>query len=73
VYRWRPCARGLREAEIRGHAIGIFETLLDPKSLFLTSNTEVIYVSAWIDLEDGPLVVESPPNALGNVDDFWFR
>ncbi len=27
----------------------------------------------WIDLKDGPMVMETPPNVLGIVDDFWFR
>lgn len=53
--------------------IGIFETLMDSKSLFLTANTESIYYATWIDLKHGPIVVESPPNVLGVVNDFWFR
>jgi hypothetical protein len=32
-----------------------------------------IYTTAWIDLKNGPVVIESPPNTLGIVDDFWFR
>jgi hypothetical protein len=28
---------------------------------------------AWIALKNGPVVIESPPNTLGIVDDFWFR
>ena len=51
----------------------IFETLMDSRSLFLTANTESIYAMAWLDLKDGPVVVESPPNTLGLVDDFWFH
>ena len=27
----------------------------------------------WLDLADGPVVVESPPNTLGMVNDFFFR
>ncbi len=46
---------------------------MDSQSLFLTGNTESIYTVTWLDLKDGPLVVESPPNVLGIVDDFWFR
>jgi hypothetical protein len=65
--------KGLREAGVTGNTIGIFETLLDPKSLFLTGNTETLYVTAWLDLKNGPVVVESPPNSLGIMDDFWFR
>ncbi len=51
----------------------IFESLMDSRSLYLTANTESIYAIAWLDLEHGPIVVESPPNTLGLVDDFWFR
>ncbi len=51
----------------------IFETLMDSRSLFLTANTESIYAMAWLNLKSGPVVVESPPNTLGLVDDFWFH
>jgi hypothetical protein len=51
----------------------IFESLMDSRSLFLTANTESIYAIAWLNLKNGPIVVESPPNTLGLVDDFWFR
>jgi hypothetical protein len=53
--------------------VAIFETLMDSKSLWLTANSESIYASSWLDLKNGPIVVESPPNSLGLVDDFWFR
>jgi len=40
----------------------------------LTYNTESIYASAFTDLkEQGPVVVETPPNVLGVVDDGWQR
>ena len=51
----------------------IMENLMDSKSLFLTPNTETIYNLMWLDLKNGPLVIESPPNILGIVDDFWFH
>lgn len=64
---------GFKSQGITGNTIGIFEDLMDSKSLFLTPNTESIYCGAWLDLSKGPVVVESPPNTLGIVDDFWFR
>ncbi|WP_429258215.1 DUF1254 domain-containing protein [Paraburkholderia sp. GAS334] len=64
---------GLREVGATGSTIGIFESLMDSKSLFLTANTETVYFWNWMDLKDGPVVVETPPNILGVVDDFWFR
>lgn len=65
--------RGLREVGAVDNTIGVFETLMDSKSLFLTANTETIYFWNWMDLKNGPVVVETPPNILGVVDDFWFR
>ena len=53
--------------------VGIFQNLMDSKSLFLTANTESIYYATLIDLKNGPIVVESPPDVLGVVNDFWFR
>jgi hypothetical protein len=53
--------------------IFITEELLDSRSLFLTANTESVYFGGWLDLSEGPMVVESPPNTLGMVNDFFFR
>jgi hypothetical protein len=64
---------GLRSIGVNNNTVAIFETLMDSKSLFLTPNTESIYTTGWLDLKDGPLVVETPPNVLGLVDDFWFH
>jgi hypothetical protein len=51
----------------------IMETLMDSKSLFLTPNSETVYNLMWLDLKDGPLVLETPPNILGIIDDHWFK
>jgi hypothetical protein len=51
----------------------IMEDLMDSKSLYLTPNTESIYNMAWFDTSEGPLVIETPPNVLGIIDDHWFR
>ena len=64
---------GIRSFGPDNETVVIFENLLDSKSLFLTPNTESVYALAWIDLRNGPVVIESPPNTLGVVDDFWFR
>ena len=63
---------GFREVGLTDGTVGIFETLMDSKTLFLTANTESIYAMTWLDLAAGPVVVESPPNVLGFVDDAWF-
>ena len=65
--------KGMHQLGAVNGTIGITETLMDSKSLFLTPNTESIYTGTWLDLKEGPIVVESPPNTLGIVNDFWFR
>jgi len=77
---WMPAAsmyalrEGFREAGVtRNGIIGIYEDLMDSKSIFLTANVDTIYALTWLDLRDGPMVVESPPNTLGMVNDFFFR
>jgi hypothetical protein len=64
---------GMRDLGAVDGTIAITETLMNAKTLFLTPNTESIYTGSWLDLKDGPIVVESPPNTLGIVNDFWFR
>jgi len=65
--------KGIRSFGPDNQTVIIFPTLMDAKALFLTANTESIYATAWIDLKNGPIVIESPPNTLGIVDDFWFN
>jgi hypothetical protein len=64
---------GIRSQGGNNQTVLVMETLMDSKSLFLTANTETVYNFTWLDLKDGPLVIESPPNVLGLVDDFWFH
>lgn len=53
--------------------IPTFENLMDSRSLFLTANANTPYTWMWINLKDGPLVAEIPPNVLGMLNDFWFH
>jgi hypothetical protein len=46
-------ARGLREVGAVNGTVGIFETLMDARTLFLTANTESVYAVTWLDLKDG--------------------
>jgi hypothetical protein len=58
------------EAARRGHeALGqkkpnqvvVFDELMDSSSLFLTGNTDTVYITTFLDLErDGPTVIEIP-------------
>ncbi|CCV14362.1 DUF1254 domain-containing protein [Mesorhizobium sp. STM 4661] len=53
----------------------IFDKLADSNPLFLTANTETVYLSVFLDLKtDGPTVVEVPPKTgPGTVNDAFFR
>ena len=46
---------------------------MDSKVLILTPNTTVVYAFMWIDLKDGPMVMETPPDVLGIIDNAWFH
>jgi hypothetical protein len=50
-----------------------FEELMDSKALWLTPNTVSVYQAAWLELGDEPMVIETPPNVLGIIDDAWFE
>ena len=66
--------RGLNQAGVTPNkAIGITEDLMDARSLFLTPNSTTVYNFFCVDLKNGPVVVEIPPEALGPVDDAYFR
>jgi hypothetical protein len=43
------------------------------ESLFLTANADTVYFVGIVDLASGPMVVETPPQALALFDDMWFQ
>ena len=51
----------------------IWEDLVDSKTVELTANDNVVYSFIWLDTSNGPLVVESPPDILGLIDDMWYK
>lgn len=53
--------------------IVIFEELMDSSSLFLTANADTIYYLGYIDLSDGPVVIDQPTDGLGAINDMWFQ
>jgi hypothetical protein len=65
--------KGLLDAGVKDNEILVFSTLMDAKSLFLTANADTVYFLGFIDLSKGPMVLETPPKALGTLDDMWWR
>jgi len=51
----------------------LFENLMDSKALYLTPNTVNIYMVAWLELGKEPMVLRTPPDVLGFIDDAWFN
>jgi hypothetical protein len=53
----------------------IFDQLMDSNPLFLTGNTDTVYVSVFFDLKkNGPMVIEIPPGTgPGTINDAFFR
>lgn len=65
--------KGIEQFGPANSTLIVFENLMNAKSLFLTGNTNTPYTIGWLDLSKGPIVLESPPNVLGIIDDYWFK
>jgi hypothetical protein len=66
--------KGLLDAGVKDNGgVLLYSGLMDSQSLFLTANADTIYYIFVINLKDGPIVIETPPDALGIFDDFWFK
>ncbi|MFO0904866.1 MAG: DUF1254 domain-containing protein [Pirellulales bacterium] len=65
--------KGFRDIGVKDNEILVFSSLMDSKSLFLTANADTVYFIGFLDLTHGPMVLETPPNALGTLDDMWWR
>lgn len=51
----------------------LFEELMDSRALWLTPNTTSVYMASWLELGEEPMVIETPPNVLGFLNDAWFK
>ncbi|MFE7948554.1 DUF1254 domain-containing protein [Streptomyces sp. NPDC057426] len=64
--------KGFLAAGIQDHDVMICSEFMDPKSLVLTGNADTVYFVTFLDLTEGPVVVEMPPRTLSFVNDMWF-
>lgn len=46
-----------------------FEKMMDSHTFWLTANCNSPYACVWLDLHNGPLVLEVPPRVLGMIND----
>ena len=65
--------QGFHGIGVQDNSVLIFSELMDSSSWFLTANCDTVYYLGFVDLSDGPMVVETPPMALGTFDDMWFK
>ena len=69
----RPPSTRAATIGVKDNEIIVFSQLMDAKSLFLTANADTVYFVGFLDLSKGPMVLETPPKALGTLDDIWWR
>jgi hypothetical protein len=70
--------RGYSSIGVEDNAFAFFPELMDSASVFLTANCDTVYFWGFVDLSDGPMVidvpsVDAPSGILGTIDDMWFR
>ena len=65
--------KGILEVGPANTTVPIFEQMMNARSIFLTPNNNTPYTWFWLDLRNGPLVLEVPPKVLGLIDDMWYH
>ncbi|WP_217493210.1 DUF1254 domain-containing protein, partial [Streptomyces griseus] len=65
--------KGFLETGVEDHDVLLFSEFMDSASLVLTGNADTVYFLSFLDLTEGPVVVEMPPLTLSFVNDLWFR
>jgi len=65
--------KGIEKFGPANKTVLLFEELMDSKSLWLTPNTTSVYMTMWLQLDDEPYVLETPPDVLGIIDNHWFK
>ena len=65
--------RAILEMGPANTTVPIWEDLVDSRTVELTANDNTPYTWFWVDLSDGPLVLEVPPKVLGLIDDMWYH
>jgi hypothetical protein len=65
--------KGLLDFGPANTTVLLFEDLMNSKALWLTPNTVSVYMATWMELGDEPMVLETPPNVLGFINDAWFQ
>ncbi|MES2467456.1 MAG: DUF1254 domain-containing protein [Verrucomicrobiota bacterium] len=62
-----------RDWGINFNDVGICDRYTTPAVAALTGNNTTIYGISFVDLTNGPVIIDSPQGAYGVIDDFWQR
>lgn len=65
--------KGMESAGAGSGDVLIFSELMESESLFLTANADTVYYLAYLDLSEGPVVIDQPKDGLGALNDMWFQ
>jgi hypothetical protein len=65
--------KGLLDAGVKDNEVILFSELVDAKSLNMTTNADTVYAMGFLDLSQGPMVLEVLPKLLGFINDGWHR
>ena len=65
--------QGFHAFGAKDNEVVIWSDLLGAETLMLTANADTVYVISFLDLNNGPMVLEVPPRVLGAIDDHWQR
>src|SRR5512137_341648 len=65
--------QAIRSIGLDNVTVPIWEQMVDSRTTELTANNNTPYTWFWLDLRQGPLVLEVPPKVLGLIDDMWYR
>ncbi|MFP2929258.1 DUF1254 domain-containing protein [Pyxidicoccus sp. 3LG] len=63
-----------RDLGVDFNMVGLVDRYTSPAVVALTGNSTTIYAAVFVDLQrDGPVVIDSPPEVYGVIDDYWQR
>lgn len=65
--------KGMRDAGVPDNTLMTVENMTDSMGMYLTPNTVTPQTYIYLNLKDGPIVMEVPPGVLGPVDDMWMK
>ncbi|MCM2579325.1 DUF1254 domain-containing protein [Streptomyces meridianus] len=65
--------KGFLAAGVNDHDVLVFSEFMDSRTVLLTGNADTVYFVTFLDLTQGPVVVEMPPLTLSFCNDMWFR